>query len=234
MVDDRKLKQNAAISNRYRTKISDLANLSEGRLDLKREEIIQMLKELEKPAIVYSMAMINYNPSIGRVLRAGGRNQFVEIAWERVQEMEDVHTIAEFDNWHDKFVQSVKHKIGATSCGKPISYGQAQKPVNVFLKCYVDWSSLPNPKIASTLRLFLHVPLDKIVMERVKALFGECCKQLRVESLSLIDENRYYSWQNCFRKICPEKPLLLDVLWAATSFRDVFERMLSKSDSKEM
>jgi len=97
MVDDRKLKQNAAISNRYRTKISDLANLSEGRLDLKREEIIQMLKELEKPAIVYSMAMINYNPSIGRVLRAGGRNQFVEIAWERVQEMEDVHTIAEFD-----------------------------------------------------------------------------------------------------------------------------------------
>lgn len=193
-----------------------------------------MLKELEKPAIVYSMAMINYNPSIGRVLRKGGRDRFVEIAWEAIHEMEEVLTQAEFDNWHDRFVESAKHKIGTTSHGKPISYGQAQKPVNVFLKCYVDWGNLPNPNIAKRLRPFLHVPLDKVVMERVKALFRNNCERLRLDPLSRIDKSKYYSWQNCFRKICPEKPLLLDVLWAATSFRDVFERMLSKSESKEI
>jgi hypothetical protein len=197
---------------------------------LKREEIIQILKEIEKPAIVYSMAMINYNPSIGRVLRRGGRDQFVEIAWEMVQGIEEVHTKAEFDNWHNMFVENVRHKIGTTSHGKPISYGQAQKPVNVFLKCYTDWSNLPNPKIATILRPFLHVPLDRVVMKRVKALFREHCKHLRVDSLSRIDKSKYYSWQECFRKICPEKPLLLDVLWATISFKDVFERMLSKSE----
>ena len=37
--------------------------------------------------------------------------------------------------------------ISETSRGKSISYGEAQKPVNVFFKVYVDWAKLPNPAL---------------------------------------------------------------------------------------
>ncbi len=49
-----------------------------------------------------------------------------------------------------------------------MSYGQAQKPVNVFLKVYVDWAKLPDRKTAIRLAKYLHVPLDSVVMGRVR------------------------------------------------------------------
>jgi len=69
-------------------------------------------------------------------------------------------------------------------------------------------------------------------MKRVKSLFSQNCKPLRLTPLRNIDKTNYYSWQKSFRKISPEKPLLLDVLWAAKSFEDVFMRTLEGFEDK--
>lgn len=116
-------------------------------------------------------------------------------------------------------------RIKKTSTGKKISYGHGQKPVNVFLKVYTDWASYPTAQVSIRLRKFLHVPLDYWVMRYTK---DERCNDFNkiVEpiykkrgigisdlSLASIDKDIYLAWQKLFRKICPAKPLLLDVIW---------------------
>jgi hypothetical protein len=52
-----------------------------------------------------------------------------------------------------------------------MSYGNAQKPLNVFLKVYVDWAGKPTAELAERLRPLLHVPLDSVVMKFMKREF---------------------------------------------------------------
>lgn len=136
-----------------------------------------------------------------------------------------------------KFVKEVITEIQVTSRGKSISYGQAQKPVNVFLKVYVDWANLPNNETSAKLRPDLYVPLDDVVIKYTKKYFPQYYRKfnLRRVSLSKIDKAKYYSWQRCFREICPEKPLIIDVFWAYKRFYKILEEIIcheEKSISK--
>lgn len=136
-----------------------------------------------------------------------------------------------------------------TNRDENISYGQAQKPLNVFLKVFVDWAGRPTSKKASQLRMLLHVPLDSILMGEIKDKFPrqyEECVVTAYDSIrndlkeALIQQDKevndrelqkfidpskfsldamifremYYAWQRCFRRIHPERPVLLDVLWS--------------------
>lgn len=182
---------------------------------------IQGLEKYAKDTIFKSLAMMAYNPSIGRVFRKGGVNEFISAANEMFLNIEDIQTRDDFDLWHDNFVNKIKNTIRETSTGKPVSYGQAQKPINVFLKVYVDWARLPSAEVTVRLRPYLHVPLDSKVMKYTKnAFFPHYQKyKLRVTSLSkIIDKESYYSWQNCFRELAPKKPLIIDVAWALSRF----------------
>lgn len=192
-------------------------------------EKVRLLKQLESKCVLCTIAMMAYNPSIGRVLKKGGVDQFIIIAWEKINNLRKIVSQNEFDKWHDNFVQAVKDKIGVTSKGESISYGQAQKPVNVFLKVYVDWANLPNHKIAQRLRPYLHVPLDSVVMKYVKSHFPTHFQdfRLRLNPLSSIDKEQYYRWQQCFRRINPEKPLVIDVFWAVKRFGKILEKMIN-------
>ncbi len=53
------------------------------------------------------------------------------------------------------------------------SYGQAKKPLNVFLKVYADFASRPDRELAQKLAPLLHVPLDSVLMKFVKREFPE-------------------------------------------------------------
>lgn len=196
-------------------------------------EKVRLLKQLESKTVLCATAMMTYNPSIGRVLKRGGVNQFIIIVWEMIQKTGNIQSRDEFDRWHDEFVGRVKNEIRTTSKGELISYGQAQKPVNVFLKLYIDWANLPNLEIANRLRNHLHVPLDSVVMKYVRSHFPKDFQEfkLTVNPLSSIDKEHYYSWQQCFRRICPEKPLLIDVFWAVKRFRVVFETMMKRGQN---
>jgi len=53
------------------------------------------------------------------------------------------------------------------------SYGQAQKPLNVFLKVYVDWAKQPARELAEHLTPLLHVPLDIVMTKFMKKEFSD-------------------------------------------------------------
>jgi len=170
---------------------------------------VELLKKLEKKATFCTMAMMACNPSIGPVLRKGAVDQFINLAWQMAQNLDSIQNRHEFDAWHDKCVQRLRDEIGITSKGKRVSYGQAQKPINVFLKLYVDWANL---EVATRLRPFLHVPLDSRVMKCARVHFPKYyidCR-LRRSTLATIDKEQYHRWQGCFGKVSP----LIDVLWA--------------------
>ena len=188
---------------------------------------IQLLEELEDKAIFCSLAMMAYNPSIGRVLIKGGVDQFIRISWDMLLKLHVIQSRDEFDKWHDQFVEKTRSTIGTTSRGGKISYGQAQKPVNVFLKVYVDWAGLPKPEIAVRLRPYLHVPLDSVVMKYIRRHFPQLYQKfnLRITSLSEMGREQYYSWQKCFRELNPKKPLIVDVFWAIKRFNKVLEEI---------
>lgn len=187
---------------------------------------ISWLKSNEKPAIDETMAMMSYNPSIGRVLSSGGVIKFKKIAIRKIRLLKNIKNKQQFDRFHKRFVLDIMDAIKKTSSGKKISYGHGQKPINVFLKVYVDWASYPNRRISRRLNKFLHVPLDYWVMRYIKnerhEIFDKLVKPIYRErgvnisdlSLAQIDKSIYYAWQEACRKICSFRPLLLDVIWA--------------------
>jgi hypothetical protein len=187
---------------------------------LEVSSVIQSFGKLEEKAIFTTLAMMSYNPSIGRVFRKGGVNGFILIMQEEFPRTKTIRATDEFDVWHDQTVKKIANTIATTSTGKKISYGQAQKPINVFLKVYVDWAGLPTIETATKLRPFLHVPIDSVVMKFTKQSFPKYYEKhnLKVTSLANINKDQYYSWQECFRELCPNKPLILDMSWALERF----------------
>jgi len=172
------------------------------------------------------IAMSSYIPSIGRALAGGGVKKFKRIAYRAVQGLSQIQDWNTFDSYHRRLVFRTMRAISETSRGKPISYGEAQKPVNVFLKVYVDWAKLPSKRCANRIGQFLHVPLDSVVMGRVRQEHreryyetvapiyreeGEWPSDLR---LSIITYRMYRAWQEFFRQIRPHRPIDLDVIWS--------------------
>lgn len=133
-------------------------------------EILDVLKEKEPEAILSGFAMMSYNPSIGRVLEKGGVDKFIKIMTESISRLENISNQTDFDAFHDSVVEIIKDTL-KTNRNAPISYGQAQKPLNVFLKVFIDWANLPSRESALKLKSLLHVPLDSILMTSIKENF---------------------------------------------------------------
>lgn len=187
-----------------------------------RNNFIEELLKREDDSVKSVMAFMSYNPSIGRVLEKGGVKKFQKMMLQLVDELPQVHSQHDFDNVHDKYTKEVIKTL-KTSKTTSVSYGQAQKPINVFLKIYVDWARKPNEKIRSKLLPFLNVPLDSILMKTIKKKYQnwykttiEPLQKSRAQefSLSKIDQNIYMEWQNFFRGKYPTKPLIFDIVWA--------------------
>ena len=185
--------------------------------------VVRDLKEAEPKAIIETLAFMSYNPSIGRVLQKGGLNTFVKLLNERLPQLDQISCRQDFEEFHREFLEEFMGKVKKTAKGEPVVYGQAQKPLNVFLKVFVHWASRPNREVAERIRPLLHVPLDSVLMREVKRRFPEQCRQIVRRAyagyspsvqLSHVDVNRYLAWQTCFRAICPDRPIVLDVLWS--------------------
>ena len=186
-----------------------------------RADLLRKLEEEEPRARLHTLAFMSFNVSIGRVLERGAVATFTDVVDERLPHLSRVASQEDFDELHLEFCQELMGNV-RTARGKPPVYGQVQKPLNVFLKIFVDWASLPNQEVAGRIRPLLHVPLDSILMGQVKRSFPEQCDKIVRPSyggyapstqLNLVDANRYLAGQACFRDICPDRPVLLDVLW---------------------
>jgi len=180
------------------------------------------LLNAETSSVTSVMAFMSYNPSIGRVLQKGGVKNFQAMMIQIIPKLAYVQTQEDFDSLHDKCVLKLLRDL-KTSKGSTPSYGQIQKPVNVFFKVYVDWSSKPNEKTRKSLLPHLHVPLDSILMKSIKTEYpdwykGQIKPYIKVMqqefSLSKIDKPTYLKWQLFFRSNYPTKPLIFDIAWA--------------------
>jgi len=126
----------------------------------------------EPEAILRTLAMMAYNPSIGRVLEERGVDKFVELMNTMVPKLYGAQTARQdFDKWHADSCDCILSTF-KTARGEALSYGQAQKPLNVFLKVYVDWARQPGRELADKLATWLHVPLDSVVMKFMSREFA--------------------------------------------------------------
>lgn len=185
------------------------------------DKFIQELENNERRLISEVMAFMSYNPSIGRVLKKGGVKIFQKMAVAKVDKLRKIKTEKDFDSFHKKWVYEFISKI-KTNKNRKCSYGQAQKAINVFLKLFVDWASLPDKNTSKRLLPFLHVPLDSILMWTIannyRDFYKREIKPLQKDnwyfSLSEVEEAVYMKWQRFFREKHPKKPLLFDIAWA--------------------
>ena len=188
--------------------------------------IISKLRQSEKEAIIDGLAMMSYNPSIGRVLEKGGVDKFRRIMTKETKKLQEISSESEFDDFHHSIVSTIV-KGFKTARGSSLSYGQAQKPLNVFLKVYVDWAGQSTSEKAKQLRKFLHVPLDSILMEQIKVHFPDEFKEYVVAAYdserdklrrSLVDKQKEVNESDLRRFIDPSNFSLQSIVFYETYY----------------
>lgn len=190
----------------------------------KRDQNIAELTKNEEESVIAGLAMMSYSPSIGRVLERGGVDKFKSLMVEKAKTLHGIKSQREFDEYHDSIVETIVKEL-KTARGDDLSYGQAQKPLNVFLKVYVDWASLPNAEKAHQLRSLLHVPLDSILMKAIKTIF-------HVEYEEYV-ANRYDTIRDKFRRFLVERGNEIDES-SLRRYIDPSNLQLAQIHSKEM
>ena len=166
--------------------------------------------------------------------------KFQELGFIFALKLKSVSSREEFDLFHRSFIQAFRQDI-KTRGGTIVSYGEAQKPVNIFLKEYVERSKLLDAALVDRLSPMLHVTLDGIIIMYMQSFFREdfnsfiapvskVCglidiydiTQYRNKDISESLQNQlmfinlevYTAWQSWFRSILPERPVLLDTVWS--------------------
>lgn len=137
--------------------------------------LTQYLVGREPEAIIRTLAMMAYNPAIGRVLEAGSVVRFADLMAAEIPKIYSAFQ-ASFDGWHSNMCARILAEF-KTAKGEKLSYGQAQKPLNVFLKVYVDWAKLPTRELADKLTPALHCPLDSVVMKFIRREFPDAYEE---------------------------------------------------------
>jgi hypothetical protein len=137
---------------------------------MNQADLTELLVGKEQEAILRTLAMMAYNPAIGRVLAKGGVDKFSDLMVAEVPKLYAAANQGTFEQWHAEVCARILVDFRTTK-DQRLSYGQAQKPLNVFLKVYVDWARLPKRELADKLAPVLHCPLDSVVMKFVKREF---------------------------------------------------------------
>jgi hypothetical protein len=208
--------------------------------------LIIRCKDNEDDAIIKGAAMGAVILSrMGPIYQKGAVNIFQNLAMQFSKRLNGINSINEFDDYHEQFIAAV-HDAIKNQDGSPLSYGEAQKAINVFLKTYVDRSSLPDAETAKRIRPFLHVPLDSVMIKYFKKNFkSDYSKYIspahqkenedfktknkdftgkipdsELSKLAYIYRDVYMAWQKWFRDIFPNKPILLDTIWALERERE--------------
>ena len=188
---------------------------------------IMNLVSREPEGIVITFASLAYNRSQGMALPENSNIKFIDFIRDKVwKQLRQVDTREIFEETHQRWVQDLRTLLIQHN-GSPISYGQGQKSLNVWLKFYVDWASLPETGVAERLRPWLHCPLDSVVMGKMKDFYPDEYQARIVPHyrrlglaaqerhyLSKMDKELYFTWQRWIREISPDKPLLVDLIWA--------------------
>jgi len=202
---------------------------------------ILSLKNNEKEAINRSILMMAYNPSCARIFSKDANKKIKNKIFEIVGLLPNIKTQDEFNKVHkdilDNIVNNIRNFRKNNPTGK-ISYGQAQKGLNVFLKVYVDWANIPTPEIAQVIRQFLHCPLDSVVMTILKEKEEKKYEKygnLPCDLKHIVTFEQYFKWQKLITEIVTrenrhEKRTIIDVLWYLNSLKIKNEKRENQED----
>lgn len=119
-----------------------------------------------------------------------------------------------FCNWFTKNIKLAK--------GGDASYGHAAKMLDVTIKVYVYYCSLPTLKDAERLIPFLHGAIDTEIMKHINS---KCSRKIGVTALNHVDVSEYHVLQEALAKdlAASETPDLHPV-----EYDDVLWRLLNK------
>jgi hypothetical protein len=216
-----------------------------------QSDLIALISGKEPEAIIRALGMMAYIPAIGRVLEKGGVDRFADLMVQTIPNFYGTVSHNAFNAIHAQTCEEILSSF-KTSRNETLSYGQAQKPLNVFLKVYVDWAKQPTRELAEKLTPLLHVPLDSLLMGFISREFSDkyhkrivplqerfasfvadrmgiapakARRMLLANQFSLVGINHdmYLAWQELLRELYPAKPIALDVIW-------VLERMRLRSE----
>ena len=188
---------------------------------------VEMLKRNEKEAKRKTLLMMAYNPSCARIFKTGTNISIKRKIETIVDLLPHIKTQEEFNEIHKGIMDFIVKDDGIRdqNHGKTITYGQAQKGLNVFLKVYVDWANLPNHEVAERVRPFLHCPLDSVVMNAIKKEERDLWikDKLPCTMKGIITYDQYFKWQELIDFITgEEKRIILDVIWYNNSLKERF------------
>jgi len=153
-----------------------------------KAQLANLLTGKEPQAIIRTLSMMAFNPAIGRVLEEDSVDKFASLMVETIPRFYGSVTRERFDSIHGETCNRMLSSFKTARKKEALSYGQAQKPLNVFLKVYMDWAKRPEPDLAEKLTPFLHVPLDSVLMRFVKREFpGDYEKHIGLLRRRLLD-----------------------------------------------
>jgi hypothetical protein len=189
-------------------------------------EWLRDLKSNEDLSIVRGLGSLAFVRAQGRTLEERSQEKILGLLWTIRGELDSLESSQQFDQRHHAWVESAVQVLRTNRQGQ-LAYGQGQKTINVFLKFYVDWASRPTADAAARIRPWLHCPLDKVVMEALRAHDTEAWRRRIWEphyrgrvthqqraSMSMIDAPAYGAWQAWIRELSPHKPVLIDTIWS--------------------
>jgi hypothetical protein len=199
-------------------------------------EVDELLKS-EREAIDRTLLMMAYNPSCARIFSTQVNLQIKNVIYSVIKQMRSATDQNSFDRIHKDILDEIVGSIENQKTGKSpkrITYGQAQKGLNVFLKVYVDWGNLPDIDTAATLKPLLHCPLDSIVMNSIKSQEPILYKKYGCPPGSMrgiVSYEQYKTWQKLCDEIvsisnCPKRTII-DILWYLGSQK---EKLKSKKE----
>ena len=201
--------------------------------------LIQHLQSTESEVIAKELA--GGEMMLGRMVPRLEKDcipKFQAAAWQYAGKLLQISSLNDFDAFHREFVAFFRQQI-KNKDGEDASYGEAQKPINLFLKSYVDRFAIPGETVRQRLRPFLHVPLDSVIIGYFRSHFSDDYKrhiglvhaQINefikdknpqfsgkipdglLSQLQHLHEREYFAWQHWFREIHPPRPVLIDNLW---------------------
>lgn len=191
---------------------------------------LEKLMDYEKEAINKTMLMMAYNPSCARIFSNEANVRIKKRIFSIIELLRDIKTQDSFDKTHKDILDDIVANIRNFREKNPsgiITYGQAQKGLNVFLKIYVDWANLPSSEIAKIVRVFLHCPLDSFVMKTLRSSETELHRKygrLPCDLRNIITYEQYFNWQKLIDEIIEreseaEKRTLIDIIWYLESLK---------------
>lgn len=141
-----------------------------------------------------------------RLFEEGSKSRIAEKLYEVFQGLEKITNVSEFYSFHrgfcDWFTSNIKtaqkerNKKIIKKSGYAL-YGHAAKLLDVSLKVYVYYSSLPNTSTANKLLPYLNTAIDNPILKHLKNSFPS--EYISAKTVEQVDEYTYEKLQKLIR-----------------------------------